>query len=96
MTGAKMREAREPESVGFEGQLEEIETIVERLESGEVELEEALALFERGVARLRQAGQLLERAEGRVEELIASVTKDALAGEMVGEAGTREVEDEEA
>ena len=62
---------------GFERQLAEIEEIVGRLESGDVELEEALALFERGVARLRAAGRLLDGARGRVEELIESA-----AGEL--------------
>jgi exodeoxyribonuclease VII small subunit len=54
--------------------LAEIEQIVGCLESGDVELEDALALFERGVARLRMAGAFLDGARGRVEELIASET----------------------
>ena len=89
-----MKEAMEPPTVGFEGQLEEIETIVERLESGEVELEEALALFERGVARLRQASLLLDRAEGRVEELIASATGELTLESFEGKE-MDEAEDDE-
>jgi exodeoxyribonuclease VII small subunit len=74
MNNEETHREEHPSTEGFEGQLEEIDAIVERLESDEVELEEALALFERGVARLRQAGRLLESAEGRVEELIASTS----------------------
>ncbi len=62
---------------GFEGLMSDVEEIVERLGSGDVELEEALALFERGVARLHAAAQLLDGARGRVEELIESA-----AGEL--------------
>jgi exodeoxyribonuclease VII small subunit len=81
-----------PSTGGFEEQLDEIDAIVERLESDEVELEEALSLFERGVARLRQAGRLLESAEGRVEELIASTSGDDSEDGAEG-AGLLEVED---
>ena len=72
-------EARQHEvgKSGFEGLMTDVEEIVERLGSGDVELEEALALFERGVARLRAAARLLEGARGRVEELIESA-----AGEL--------------
>ena len=62
---------------GFEGLMRDVEEIVERLDSGDVELEEALALFERGVTRLRAAALLLDGARGRVEELIESA-----AGEL--------------
>ncbi|MEJ2483783.1 MAG: exodeoxyribonuclease VII small subunit [Gemmatimonadota bacterium] len=79
----------------FEGQLEEIEAIVERLEAGDVELEEALALFERGTARLRQAARLLDRAEGRVDELIESASGD-LSVASLEEPDARGSEDGEA
>ena len=61
----------------YEDLMRDVEEIVERLDSGDVELEEAFALFERGVARLRAATRLLDGARGRVEELIESA-----AGEL--------------
>lgn len=54
----------------FESALEELESIVERLDREELELDQALELFEEGVARLRTATSLLDDARGKVEELI--------------------------
>lgn len=56
--------------LGFEGALEELEGVVERLDSGELSLEEALVGFERGVALSRRCAELLERAERRIDELV--------------------------
>jgi exodeoxyribonuclease VII small subunit len=72
---------------GFEGLMRDVEEIVERLGSGDVELEEALALFERGVARLRAAAQLLDGARGRVEELIESAAGELAFRELEATPG---------
>jgi len=50
----------------FETALSELEEIVRRLDSDELRLDEALALFERGVRHLRTANELLGRAKGTV------------------------------
>jgi exodeoxyribonuclease VII small subunit len=44
--------------------------VVEKLESGELGLEESLALFEEGVGLARAAQARLDAAEKRVEELV--------------------------
>ena len=59
-----------PHGEDFETLLQELEGIVESLESEELELDAALRLFERGVERLRLAAERLDAAHGRVEELI--------------------------
>ncbi len=64
------------EGRGFEELMAELEDIVERLGSSDLELDEALELFERGVTCLREASGLLDSAEGRVEELISSASDD--------------------
>jgi exodeoxyribonuclease VII small subunit len=56
----------------LEGRLRRLEEIMGQLESDEVELERALALFEEGVALVREAEAVLSRTELRVEELLAS------------------------
>jgi len=56
--------------LAFEGALDELEGLVERLESGELPLEEALRDFERGVGLSRRCAELLERAERRIDELV--------------------------
>ena len=53
----------------FETAQKELEAIVERLERGEAELDEAIALWERGEELLRFCLARLETAEGRIEEL---------------------------
>lgn len=65
-----MTEASEPQS-SFEQSLKRLGEIVEKLESGELGLEDSLKLFEEGVKLARQAQQRLDGAEKRVEELMA-------------------------
>ena len=56
--------------LAFEGALDELEALVERLEAGDLVLEQALATFERGVALSRRCAELLGRAEQRIDELV--------------------------
>ena len=65
-------EASAPEALGsFEATLERLHHIVERLEGGELDLEESLRLFEEGVRLSRASQARLNSAEKRVEELLA-------------------------
>ena len=50
--------------------LNRLEEIVRRLESDDVELDAALALFEEGVARLRAARERLVSAEVKVQSVL--------------------------
>ncbi len=54
----------------FERELEELEAVVKRLESGDMPLEESLKLFERGVALSDSCRRQLDDAETRVELLV--------------------------
>jgi exodeoxyribonuclease VII small subunit len=54
----------------FEEQLAELETVVERLERGELSLEENVGLFERGVLLSNACKQQLSSAESRVQVLL--------------------------
>jgi exodeoxyribonuclease VII small subunit len=53
----------------FEAALEQLETIVHRLEEGDVGLNESLASYEQGIKLLRQCYDLLQKAERRIEQL---------------------------
>lgn len=53
----------------FESSLEQLETLVRQLESGEKPLEESLELFEKGVTLARGLTKQLEDAKSRVEVL---------------------------
>ena len=54
----------------FEAAQRELEQIVERLERGDAELDEALALWERGEELYRLCIARLDTAQGRIDELI--------------------------
>ena len=60
----------------FEQSLGELEALVERMESGDLSLEESLSAFEQGIALTRNCQQALQAAEQKVEILTAG-TADA-------------------
>lgn len=70
MANAGSPAAPEREALSFEDALDRLEAIVDRLERGELALEEALATFEEGVGLSRRLGEQLGGAERRVEELL--------------------------
>jgi exodeoxyribonuclease VII small subunit len=53
----------------FEQAFKELESIIAKLESGELSLDESLALFERGQALAKQCGALLDAAELKIKQL---------------------------
>ena len=56
--------------LSFERAIEELETIVARLEAGKVPLEESVTIYERGEALKRRCEELLRQAEARVDKII--------------------------
>ena len=54
----------------FEVALEELENVVEQLESGDLSLEDSLAAFEKGVGLVKYCNQKLTEVEKKVEFLI--------------------------
>jgi exodeoxyribonuclease VII small subunit len=61
------------EELTFEVAQKELEQIVDRLESGRAELDEAVALWERGEELYRLCLKKLDSAEGKIEELARRV-----------------------
>lgn len=61
---------RLPENLSFEEAMEHLEEVVERLESGDIPLEESIRLFEEGMKLSRYCGQKLEKLEQQVEMLV--------------------------
>lgn len=55
--------------MSFEAALKELESIVGRLERGDVELEESITIYERGEALKLHCDRLLRQAEAKVERL---------------------------
>lgn len=62
--------AKKPENMAFEAALDELDAIVNELESGDIPLEDALKKFERGISLARSSQQKLTQAEQRVEILL--------------------------
>ncbi len=58
------------QALDFEQSLRELESVVERLERGDLPLEEALRVFERGVDLTRQCQGALRSAQQRVDALM--------------------------
>jgi len=65
--------------LSFEHAMEELESIVTRLEGGKVPLEESVVIYERGESLKRRCEELLRQAEARVDK----ITTDA-NGEVSG------------
>ena len=57
----------------FEEAQRELESIVQRLEAGQVPLDDAIALWERGEELYRLCRARLDAAEGKIEELVKRV-----------------------
>ncbi|WP_407275440.1 exodeoxyribonuclease VII small subunit [Halothiobacillus sp. DCM-1] len=67
---AEQRQAGTPETITqFEQNLEELERIVQRMEQGDLRLEQALQDYERGILLARQCTEALNAAETRINAL---------------------------
>ncbi|MEQ8209674.1 MAG: exodeoxyribonuclease VII small subunit [Lacipirellulaceae bacterium] len=86
------------ETLSFEDSLAELESIVGKLESGQLPLSDSLAAYEQGVKRVKGCYALLEDAERRIE-LVTSVDEQGVAntqaydeseeGDLTKKAGQR-------
>ena len=65
----------QPDPVDFERALADVESIVGKLESGELGLSDSLEQYEIGIRRLKQCHALLQQAERRVM-LLSGVDSD--------------------
>jgi exodeoxyribonuclease VII small subunit len=64
------------ETPSFEAALKKLETIVQRLEQGELPLEESLMLYEEGIRLSKFCHAKLEEAEGKIELLMKDARGD--------------------
>ncbi len=62
--------AKKREAFDFEKSLQELEVLVERMEKGELSLEDSLKDFERGIALTRACQTALKEAEQKVQILM--------------------------
>lgn len=65
-----MAKAKAVDKLSYEQAFGELEMVVERLGTGDLPLEEALALFEKGQALAARCSELLEQAELKLRQLV--------------------------
>jgi len=70
MSAKSKPEASSIDTLSFEAALKELEDIVARLEQGQVDLEDSIALYERGQALKAHCEKKLKAAEGRLEKIV--------------------------
>lgn len=68
--------------MNFEAKLKRLEEIVQKMEKGDLGLEESLKLFEEGIKLSRECQNELQSAEAQIEKLV-SVAQD---GQVATEA----------
>ncbi|MCK6265331.1 exodeoxyribonuclease VII small subunit [Vibrio sp. ZSDE26] len=62
--------SKKPENMSFEATIDELDTLVDQLENGDLALDDALKKFERGIALARSGQTKLSDAEQRVSILL--------------------------
>lgn len=69
----------------FEKALEELEALVEQLESGDLSLDQSLKQFQRGIELTRHCQGVLEQAQQTVEQLTDPDDESSAAGLETGD-----------
>lgn len=71
-----------PPEERYEVLVEQLEDLVERIESGEIGLEDSIKAYEQGIVLITKARSILLRAEQRIEQLdLETLRKRAAADE---------------
>ncbi len=70
-TISKKRKPDPADNLSFEQALEQLEALIDRVEHGEIGIEDAIAQYERGSALVKRCRSILDRAETRIAELTA-------------------------
>lgn len=65
----------------FEEAMEQLETLIEQIEEGEVGLEESIDAYQRGMGLLKHCRAVLDRAEQQIEQLTAEHDESAEEGD---------------
>ncbi|MDC0610434.1 exodeoxyribonuclease VII small subunit [Vibrio sp.] len=75
--------SKKPENMSYEATVEELDSLVNQLETGDLSLDEALNKFERGIALARAGQAKLSEAEQRVQILMSNSDDAPLADFVV-------------
>ncbi len=69
-------------ALSFERALEELEQVVDDLESGELKLEEQVARYERGMLLIRACRDKLEQASAKIAKVVGVEGEEVVLEEM--------------
>jgi len=72
------KSTKKTETLDFEASMNELESLVERMEAGDQSLEESLKDFERGIALTRSCQKSLQETEQKIQQLIEKNGQDEL------------------
>lgn len=72
----KPRTPADASKLSFEDAIGELESIIGRVEKGEIGIEQALTQYERGVKLVARCRDILNTVEQRIEELESTATPD--------------------
>lgn len=67
---------RDPKQLSFEQAVGELEAIIERIEQGEVGLEQSLDEYRRGSTLIKRCRDILDVAEQQIQKMTAQETAD--------------------
>lgn len=70
-------DANAPDELTYEQAVDELESIIERIESGDIGLEDSIRHYERGSQLLKRCRAILGQAEQRIERLDAKALESA-------------------
>ncbi len=71
------KKPKDAKALTYEQALAEVESIIDRIESGEIGLEQSIEAYERGSELIKRCRSMLQSAEQRVEELSEALERDA-------------------
>jgi exodeoxyribonuclease VII small subunit len=80
---------------GFEGNLNELEEIVDKLESGEADLDASIELYEKGMKLIEKCREILKEKKLKIELLKKKTEKGYEAEDFGGKKEEKEADDEE-
>jgi len=72
MTDQSTEQQTQTDQLSFEQAIEQLEQLIEKIESGEVGLEESLKHYEQGTELIKRCRSILDSAEQRISELTES------------------------
>ncbi len=90
-----MSRRKSDKSLTFEQAIDELESIIEKIESGEIGLESALRQFERGTVLIGHCREILDTAEKRIAELVSNAEGDLEVVDETDEPEEAEAADDE-